>query len=157
MAALLTSVAVFAVLLAAGVGTTADSVLAFIAGAVPNWVLNRRWAWRRSGELDLTREVLGYSLISLLALLASSAATGWTDALIRSHLAGNQGLRVALVTGSYVAVQGLLFVAKFIAYDAWVFTETGRFRVALRARRANHRGTHPGLAVAEPEPSDAAA
>ena len=46
-----------------------------------------------------------------------------------------------LVTLAYVVVQGLLFVAKFVAYDRWVFTDGGGVRAALRARRtlAGHR------------------
>ncbi len=137
--ALLTSVVVFALLLDAGVGTTADSVLAFIAGALPNWVLNRRWAWQRTGEMDVAREVVGYTLISLVALAASSAGTGLTDTLVRHLLAHQQALRVVVVTLAYVVVQGLLFVAKFVAYDRWIFTDGGRIRTAFRARRAGPR------------------
>jgi putative flippase GtrA len=121
--ALATSVAVFALLLAAGVGTTPDSILAFVAGAVPNWILNRRWAWSRTGEMDVAREVLGYMAISVVALVASSAGTGWTDALVRHHFAHHHSLRVALVTLAYVAVQGVLFVAKFLAYDQLIFRD----------------------------------
>ncbi len=137
LVALLTSVIVFALLLDAGVGTTADSILAFIAGALPNWILNRRWAWERTGEMDVAREVIGYTLISLVALAASSAGTGWTNALLRHHLQHNHALRVLLVTLAYVVVQGLLFVAKFVAYDRWIFTDGGRFRAGLRARRSS--------------------
>lgn len=151
LVALLTSVVVFALLLGAGVGTTADSILAFIAGAVPNWILNRRWAWQRSGDMDVAREVVGYALISVVALAASSAGTGWADTLVRGQFAHQQALRVMLVTLAYVVVQGLLFVAKFVAYDRWVFTEGGRIRAALRARRA-------AAAIVRPEAeSDAAA
>ena len=123
--ALLTSVAVFALLLAAGAGTTVDSVLAFVAGAVPNWILNRRWAWGRSGEMDLGREVVGYTAISVIALIASSAGTGWANSLSRHHFAHQHQLRIAFVTLAYVAVQGLLFAAKFVAYDQWVFRGAG--------------------------------
>jgi putative flippase GtrA len=126
--ALATSVIVFALLLDAGVGTTADSIIAFIAGALPNWILNRRWAWERTGEMDVAREVVGYMLISLIALAASSAGTGWTNAIVRHHLSHDHSLRVLLVSLSYVVVQGLLFVAKFIAYDALIFT---RVRVSV--------------------------
>ncbi len=148
--ALLTSVVVFALLLDAGVGTTADSILAFIAGAVPNWILNRRWAWERTGEMDVAREVVGYTLISVVALAASSAGTGWVDTLVRQQLSHQHALQVMLVTLAYVAVQGFLFVAKFIAYDRWVFTDGGRVRAALRDRRA-------AGAMVSPEPeSDAA-
>lgn len=144
--ALLTSVIVFALLLDVGVGTTADSVLAFIAGALPNWVLNRRWAWQRSGEVDIAREVVGYTLISVVALLASSAGTGWADGILRNHLSGHHALRVMLVTLTYVAVQGLLFVVKFVAYDALVFSDPGRLRPALsssRRRAASLRAPEP--------------
>ncbi|MGH2861934.1 MAG: GtrA family protein [Solirubrobacteraceae bacterium] len=144
--ALLTSVVVFAVLLDAGVGTTADSILAFLAGALPNWILNRRWAWERTGEMDVAREVVGYTLISLIALAASSGGTGWADTFLRQHV-GEQhhALRVLLVTLAYVVVQGLLFVAKFVAYDVLIFTEGGRFRPTLRARRAGGLASEPAL------------
>jgi len=131
--ALLTSVAVFALLLSLGVGTTIDSVVAFLAGAVPNWVLNRRWAWRRRGQVSIAREVIGYAGISLLSLLAASAVTGWAHHAVQD-VAGH-GLRVALVTLSYVAVQGLLFGLKFLAYDRWVFAGRSRVRTAWRSRR----------------------
>lgn len=137
--ALLTSAVVFALLLDVGVGTTADSILAFVAGALPNWLLNRRWAWERSGELDFTREVVGYTTISLVALAASSAGTGLVDALVRQHLNHAHAVRVALVTLTYVAVQGLLFVAKFVAYDRFVFTEEGRSRASRGTSRARAR------------------
>jgi putative flippase GtrA len=152
LVALLTSVIVFALLLDAGVGTTADSVLAFLAGAVPNWILNRRWAWERTGEMDVAREVFGYTLISVFALAASSAGTGWVNAFAHQHLDHERTLRLLAVTLAYVGVQGVLFVAKFVAYEALVFTDSGRFRAALRARRA-------GAALVAPEPaeSDAAA
>jgi putative flippase GtrA len=144
--ALLTSVVVFALLLDAGVGTTTDSIIAFVAGALPNWVLNRRWTWERTGELDIGREVVGYTLISVLALIASSAGTGWADTLGREHLAGHHALRVLLVTGAYVLVQGLLFIAKFVAYDALVFGDRRPARFAFAAR-----GAGAGLAAPEPE------
>ena len=99
--------------------------------------------------MDVAREVVGYTLISLVALAASSAGTGWVDGIARQQLAHQHALRVMLVTLAYVAVQGLLFVAKFVAYDRWVFTErrplprraqgTSRWR-GRRARGGIRRG-----------------
>jgi putative flippase GtrA len=133
--ALVTSVVVFALLYVLGVGTTVDSIAAFVAGAVPNWILNRRWAWERTGKVEVAREVVGYTIVSVLALVASSAGTGWTQSWVKSHVAAHHGYRVVLVTGAYVLVQALLFVAKFVVYDRWVFTGRSRFRAALRSRR----------------------
>ena len=38
------------------------------------------------------------------------------------------------MTLSYVAVQGILFVAKFFAYEHWIFSGRSRMRAALRSR-----------------------
>jgi putative flippase GtrA len=130
--ALATSVIVFALLLTAGVSTTIDSVAAFVAGAVPNWILNRRWAWQRTGQVEVAREVIGYVVVSVLALIAASAGTGAAQHWARHHAA--HGLRAILVTGAYVVVQALLFVVKFVIYDRWVFAGRSRFRAALRSR-----------------------
>ncbi len=138
--ALGTSVVVFAVLYWAGVhNTTIDSVAAFVAGAIPNWILNRKWAWEMTDRVDVVREVVGYTIVSVIALVASSAGTGWMQGLVTHHggllyVAPGTGLRVVLVTLAYVVVQALLFVAKFVVYDRWVFTGRSRFRAALRSR-----------------------
>jgi putative flippase GtrA len=133
--ALITSVIVFAILYVLGVGTTPDSIAAFVAGAVPNWVLNRRWAWEVKDRLDFGREVIGYVVVSVLALIASSAGTGVMQSWVKAHVAAGHGLRVILVTGAYVLVQVLLFAVKFVIYDRWVFAGRSRFRAALRSRR----------------------
>jgi hypothetical protein len=64
-----TSAVVFAVLYVVGASTTACSVVAFVAGAVPNWILNRRWAWALKGRIAFGREVLAYVIVSALTLL----------------------------------------------------------------------------------------
>ncbi|MGP0050716.1 MAG: GtrA family protein [Solirubrobacteraceae bacterium] len=131
--ALVTSVLVFAGLYLLGVGTTVDSVAAFVAGAVPNWILNRRWAWEITGRVEVAREIVGYAIVSVLALVAASAATGWTQAQVQS-LPPHHGIRVALVTLSYVGVQAILFAAKFLVYEHWVFAGRSRVRAAVRSR-----------------------
>jgi putative flippase GtrA len=133
MIALITSIIVFALLYVLGLSTTLCSVAAFLAGAVPNWILNRRWAWQIRGQVAFLREIVGYVVISLLALVSSSAATGWTSSRVQS-IPAHHGLRVLIVTASYVAVQAVLFVAKFVVYEHWVFSGRSRLRAALRSR-----------------------
>ncbi len=131
--ALLTSVVVFALLYVLHVGTTVCSIAAFVAGAVPNWILNRRWAWKIRGKVNFWREVVAYVVISVLVLVASSAATGWTSEQVLGIPSGH-GIRVLLVTASYVAVQAFFFAAKFLVYEHWVFSGRSRVRAALRSR-----------------------
>lgn len=120
--ALVTSEITFALCYTAGLGTTVCSVVAFVAGAVPNWVLNRRWAWRRRGRPSLRREILPYVATSIISLVASSAATGWTNHQIR-HTVASPGLRTAAVTAAYLVTFAVLFVAKFLLYEWVIFTE----------------------------------
>ena len=100
-------------------GTTPASVLAFFAGAVPNYVLNRSWVWQRRGRLDVRRELLPYLLVSLVSLVAGALATGWAAGLAPD----GDTVRSAFVAGAYLATYGLLFVLKFVAYHYLVFTE----------------------------------
>jgi putative flippase GtrA len=112
----------FALCYSLGVGTTACSVIAFVAGAIPNWVLNRRWAWQRSGRPSLRREILPYVATSVVGLVASSLATGWTDGQIR-HTVTSPAVRTAAVTAAYLATFAVLFVAKFVLYELVIFAE----------------------------------
>ncbi|MDQ6606840.1 MAG: GtrA family protein [Actinomycetota bacterium] len=131
--ALLTSIVIFALLYVLGASTTACSIGAFLAGAVPNWILNRRWAWKIKGRVAWGREIVGYVAVSAVALVSSSLATAWTQDRVQS-VPAHHGIRVALVTASYVAVQAILFAAKFVVYEHWVFAGRSRVRAALRSR-----------------------
>jgi putative flippase GtrA len=132
--ALATSVVVFALMDWLGIHTAIDSAAAFVAGAIPNWVLNRKWAWKMEDRADFMREIVAYIVISLLVWAASSWATGATQSWVNHHVAPGAGLRVILVTAAYVVVQAVFFVAKFVIYDKWVFAGRSRVRAALRSR-----------------------
>jgi putative flippase GtrA len=132
--ALLTSIVVFALMYVAGINTTICSISAFVAGAVPNWVLNRRWAWKMQGQVSIAREIVGYIAISVAVLVMSSAATGWTSSEVQS-IPAHHGIRVLLVTAAYVAVQAFFFGVKYLVYEHWVFAGRSRFRAAWRSRR----------------------
>jgi len=130
-----TSAVVFALLYVLGVGTALCSVCAFVAGAIPNWILNRRWAWKVQGKIAVGREIVAYIIVSALTLLATAEATAWTQKQVQS-LPAHQGIRVALVTASYLAVFAILFVARFAVYEFWIFSGRSRVRAGLRSRRA---------------------
>jgi putative flippase GtrA len=124
---------VFAVAYVLGASTTACSIIAFVAGAIPNWVLNRRWAWSLNGRIAIGREVFAYIAISALSLVATSLVTEWTQDRVQS-LPAHTGLRVSIVTASYLAVFAVLFLAKFAVYEVWVFSGRSRVRAAFRSR-----------------------
>lgn len=137
MIALATSIIVFAVMYVAlgGKHTTICSIGAFLAGAIPNWILNRRWAWKVEGRVEFLREIVAYIAISGVVLVASSVSTGAMQSWVKVHVTPHHGVRVILVTGAYVFVQAVLFVAKYLVYEHWVFAGRSRLRAAWRSRR----------------------
>jgi putative flippase GtrA len=130
--AAVTSLVVFAVAYGLGLGNVPANVLAFFAGAVPNWVLNRTWAWQRRGRVHVRREIVLYAIVSALSLAASSAATGWADVQVPAVTA-NRTLQVLLVACAYIATYGILFVAKYAVYELVIFAG------ADRSRRSRHQ------------------
>lgn len=124
----------FPLLYVAGVGTTACSIGAFVAGAVPNWVLNRRWAWKIKGKVNFWREIFAYVVISVIQLVLTSLSTAWANQLVSKHIAPGTGLRALLVTGAYLIVFVVMFAGKFAVYEFWIFSDRRGLRAAVRSR-----------------------
>jgi putative flippase GtrA len=129
-----TSAIVFPLLYVLGASTTACTVIAFFAGAIPNWTLNRRWTWKVQGRIAYGREVFAYLVISASTLVLLSLATGLTNRAVRGIEPGH-GIRVALVTASYFSVLAVLYGVRFFLYEHWIFSGRSRVRAALRSRR----------------------
>ncbi|MGZ6617617.1 MAG: GtrA family protein, partial [Solirubrobacteraceae bacterium] len=129
-----TSAVVFSILYVTGFSTTVCSIAAFVAGAVPNWTLNRRWTWKVEGRIAFGREIIAYVVISGATLVTLSLVTGWTHDQVQSIPAGH-GIRVLLVTASYFAVLAALYAVRFFLYHHWIFSGQSRVRAALRSRR----------------------
>ncbi len=103
-----------------GAGPRLASVLAFLAGAVPNYVLNRRWVWRASGQVRIGRELAPYLAVSLGTGLLAIALTSAADAAVR-HSALPPTARALAVGAAYLATYGVMFVVKFALFDRVVF------------------------------------
>jgi len=137
----------FVALYLSGASTTVCSVGGFIAAAIPNWILNRRWAWRRNATLSFGREIVGYIAVSIVVLVSTSAATGWTNAQIK-WIPEHYGLRALVVTAAYVAVTVVLFFAKYVIYNYWIFSDVSRVRAGFRALALRSRNQVPSTARA---------
>lgn len=102
------------------IGATAAAALAWAAGAVPNYVLNRRWAWKRDRSASFRREVLPYWIITIATAAAAVAATKGADEWLRRSVSGRAELSVLLGV-AYFAAYGVVFVIKFALFDGVVF------------------------------------
>jgi putative flippase GtrA len=105
-----------------GFGATTSAVIAFLVGAIPNWVLNRRWAWQKTERHGIAAETTLYAVISLVSLGISVGVTKAT-AVGAAHLPTHTIVKHLLVTGSYLLTTVALTGAKYLAYDRWVFVD----------------------------------
>ena len=116
------SEAVFVVAYWFGAVPLVASLLAFVAGAVPNYLMNRYWAWQRRGRPDRTREVLPYVVIVVVTALTAILVTTAADRWVRDHVAAH-ALQVTLVGAAFLATYGAMFVLKFVLFDRFIFVE----------------------------------
>ncbi|CAA9435621.1 MAG: hypothetical protein AVDCRST_MAG35-2888 [uncultured Quadrisphaera sp.] len=91
------------------------SVVGWLAGAVPNYWLNRSWTWRRRGRPSLRREVLPYVAIILATVALAVGATSAVHAATAGAVTG--AWRVVLVNGTFLAVYALVFVLRYALLD----------------------------------------
>jgi putative flippase GtrA len=114
----------------------------WLAGAVPNYWLNRRWAWRRTGRPSVRTELLPYTTIVLLTLLLATGSTHLLDAWLQ-HLGTQASLRVALVAVAYLGVYVVMFVLRFVLLDR-LFEKVARHEARHDAQREAQREAQRG-------------
>lgn len=118
-------------------GAISSTWVAFIAGAVPNWILNRRWAWEKRGREGMGRETTLYLIVSAVSLLASSGATKLTAMAVSNQ---SRTARDLLVTFSYMASVVILSVLKYVVYDRFVFIDRRRAAAVAVAPAGDDQG-----------------
>ena len=114
-----------AFLLLYGLGLTSPqvaSVLAFAAGIPVNYVLNRRWAWQRRGRPGLRDELLPYAAVVATSVIGSAVGTWAADRWVQSADLP-RALEVGVVDAAFVAINGTLFLVKYVLLDRVVFRE----------------------------------
>jgi putative flippase GtrA len=101
------------------VGTTWSSVLAWLAGAVPNFWLNRSWAWQRTGRPSLRREVLPYAVIIVATLLLATLMTHAADVWLH-HQGVSSSVRVVVVATVFLGTYVVVFALRFLLLERLV-------------------------------------
>lgn len=99
-----------------GVGTTWSSVVSWLAGAIPNYWLNRSWAWRQTGRPSLRREVVPYAVIILITLVIATVVTSAVDHAVRGSALPHDA-QVTLVAAAFFGVYVIMFVLRFLLLD----------------------------------------
>lgn len=117
------------VLLTMSINPTAASAVAFVAGAIPNYFVARRLAWKRKGKPDFKRELLPYIVVITIGGLASMALTtvaGWITEPLRIE----GFVRIVVLDVAFLSSYGLVFLLKFLLLDRFVYSKLAPAQVA---------------------------
>jgi putative flippase GtrA len=109
-----------------GSAAVVATLVAWLAGAVPNYLLSRRWAWGRKGQL------LPYAMIVIGSAVTAALVTTATDHLVQGI--DSHAWKTLLVTGSYFGTYGVLFILKFVLFDRLVFAKPAAVADPVPAR-----------------------
>lgn len=96
------------------------SVLATAIATVPNYYMNRQWAWGKSGRSHLLKEVVPFWVLAFIGLVFSTVCTNWIEHYAQSHHFAHL-TRTAVVAFVYVGAFGVLWVAKFLIFNKVLF------------------------------------
>jgi putative flippase GtrA len=131
----------------AGLPAFGAGVIAFVAGSVPAYLVNRYWTWRHDPEGNVVagHRLLPYYTVMIGCALASSGLTELADHFIRPIVAGDVA-RTAVIDVCYLASFGLMFVVKFVALDRIVFARNRTH--ARRPDESDRKGDGSGTAAA---------
>lgn len=83
-------------------------VTAVVASAVPCFLLNRRFVWRRAGRVRIRTEVVPFGLFTLLGLVLSSVLVLW---------AGQRYDSKVMVYVAHQSAFGLIWVLRYFFFD----------------------------------------
>lgn len=130
--ATVTSQTTLIVLLTMNFSPTAASAVAFVAGAIPNYFVARRWAWNRRGKPDFRRELLPYMIVIAIGGVASMGLTtvaGWITEPLRIE----GFVRIIVLDVAFLSSYGLVFLLKFLLLDRFVYSKLAGPKPAAQA------------------------
>jgi putative flippase GtrA len=104
-----------------GAWSSVSTIVAFLAGAIPNYVLNRRWAWQRTGRAH-RKEVALYVAVVAGSLLVTMAFT-FVGARFAHRLFDHRSAQTLFVGAVYMFATGVVFVRKFVLFNRFVFID----------------------------------
>jgi putative flippase GtrA len=102
-----------------GLSPTWSNILATCIATVPYYYLNRRWVFKKSGRSHLTKEVLPFWTIAFVSLVLSTLAVKFAGSQV--HSISSKNVRGAILVAANFATYGILWIAKFIVFNRYLF------------------------------------
>jgi putative flippase GtrA len=105
------------------------SIVAFVVGTVPNYLLNKAWVWSHQ-KVSHRRLVGSYIVVMVATNAVAIAMTLALDACVRAHVRAATP-RTLLLSLAYVTSYGLMFVIKYLLFDGLLFKKRPTARHAV--------------------------
>jgi putative flippase GtrA len=103
------------------------NVAACAVATVPSYYLNRSWAWGRRGRSHLWKEVVPFWALAFAGLGLSTWAADLGATLAGQAAASHAATTAIVMTASLLAF-GVLWVGKFVIFNALLFTDRPQAR-----------------------------
>jgi cellulose synthase/poly-beta-1,6-N-acetylglucosamine synthase-like glycosyltransferase/putative flippase GtrA len=99
-----------------------SNIAACTVATLPSYYLNRTWAWGRHGRSHLWREVVPFWALAFLGLAFSTWAADLGSSLAQQAGVSHKGATLIVMTAALAAF-GILWVGKFVIFNAMLFAE----------------------------------
>jgi putative flippase GtrA len=103
-----------------GLSAWVSSTLATALAAIPNYEMNRKWAWGKTGRSHLWKEVVPFWALAFLGWGFSTISVHVMEGFAKHHHFSHVA-STASVTIVYIAAFGVLWVGKFIIFNKVLF------------------------------------
>ena len=105
------------------------NVFATAVAAGPAYMLSRRWVWRVTTKSHVLQEVLPFWGLMLAGLGLSVASADSLRAVAPRLIQDRAGATIVVLGGALVAY-GVIWIARFVVLDRYMFAEHGATGVA---------------------------
>jgi putative flippase GtrA len=119
-----------------GMSAWVSSSLATAIAAIPNYYMNRKWAWGKNGRSHLLKEVVPFWGLAFAGWALSTYSVYVMEHYAKHHHFAH-AFTTALVAIVYVAAFGVLWIAKFVIFNKLMFVH----------RHHQHHEDTPGVPV----------
>ncbi|HUZ19646.1 MAG TPA: GtrA family protein [Acidimicrobiales bacterium] len=103
-----------------GMSAWVSSSLATAIAALPNYYMNRKWAWGKHGRSHVWREVVPFWVLAFVGWALSTFSVYLMEQYDKHHHVSHFWT-TASVAVVYIAAFGVLWVAKFIIFNKVMF------------------------------------
>ena len=120
-----------------GMSAWVSSSLATSIAAVPNYYMNRKWAWGKHGRSHVWKEVVPFWALAFLGWALSTFSVFLMENYAKDHHFSHI-VATTLVAVVYIAAFGVLWVGKFMIFNKLMFVH--RHHHAGEAQEAGQAG-----------------